>query len=303
MEPLNHDKERAGYALVTAARNEQEYIGSCIESVLGQTVRPVEWVIASDGSTDRTDAIVSDYARYNHFIKLVRKEHDQHQQGFASKVFALNMAARFLNVNDYQFIGNLDADITFQSDYYQKVLDKFGENPRLGIAGGYIFEREGGAFKSRPANSTWSVAGGIQLFRRECYQAVGGLKPMPLGGEDWYAEIMARMNGWEVKAFPDIPAFHHKPGADRRGLIQEAIREGAMDYSMGTHPIFELVKCVRRIKQKPYGIFAAYRMFGFLLQYVMRQRRPVTNEVIAYLRCEQISKLRNMPYMFSKQGF
>ena len=96
MAPLNPDKERAGYALITAARNEQEYIGRCIESVLGQTVRPVEWVIASDGSTDRTDAIVRDYARNNHFIKLIRKEHDQHQQGFASKVFALKYGGKVL---------------------------------------------------------------------------------------------------------------------------------------------------------------------------------------------------------------
>ena len=292
MEPLNPDKERAGYALVTAARNEQEYIGRCIESVLGQNIRPVAWVIASDGSADRTDAIVSDYARYNHFIKLIRKEHDQHQQGFASKVFALNMAARCLNVNDYQFIGNLDADITFQSDYYQKVLNKFGNNPRLGIAGGYIFERDGGAFKSRPSNSPWSVAGGIQLFRRECYQAVGGLKPMPLGGEDWHAEIMARMNGWEVTAFPDISAFHHKPSAGKRGLLKEAIREGAMDYSMGTHPLFEIVKCLRRVKQKPYGIFAAVRLYGFMRPCLMRQPWTAPKEVVKFLRSEQLFKLR-----------
>ena len=102
------------------------------------------------------------------------------------------------------------------------------------------------------------------------------------------------MNGWEVTAFPDIPAFHHKPSAGKRGLIKEAIREGAMDYSMGTHPLFELVKCVRRMKQKPYGIFAAYRIYGFLLQYAMRQGRPVTKEAMAFLRSEQLFKLRNM---------
>jgi poly-beta-1,6-N-acetyl-D-glucosamine synthase len=292
MKPLNPDKGQVCYALVTAARNEQEYIGRCIESVLGQTVRPVEWVIASDGSTDRTDAIVSDYARNNHFIRLIRKERCRQQQGFASKVFALNMAATCLNVDDYQFIGNLDADITFQSDYYRKVLDRFRENPKLGIAGGYIFEREGGAFKSRPANSTWSVAGGIQLFRRECYQAVGGLKPMPLGGEDWHAEIKARMDGWEVKAFPDIPAFHHKPSAGKRGLIKEAIREGAMDYSMGTHPLFEIVKCLRRVKQKPYGIFAAVRLYGFMRPCLMRQPWTAPKEVVEFLRSEQLFKLR-----------
>lgn len=283
---------KGGYVLVTAARNEEQYIGLCIESVLSQSVLPRKWVIVSDGSTDATEIIVNKYTKEHPFIQLIRKEPDQEMKGFTSKVHALGMGVELLKSVDYFLIGHLDADITLEQEYYAIILDKFNNQPKLGIAGGYFFEREHGVFKCHASNSPWSVAGGIQLFRSKCYQDIGGLKPMPLGGEDWYAEIQARMQGWEVEAFHDVPVFHHNPGVAKRGMIREAIREGDMDYSMGSHPFFEFVKCVRRVKQKPYFIFAMIRMYGFLRPYLIGQQRQVTEDVMVFLRNEQLSRLR-----------
>lgn len=285
--------QKNSYVLVTAARNEEQYIGLCIESVLLQSILPCKWVIVSDGSTDDTEKIIEKYIKDKPFIQFIRKEPDQAMAGFASKVFALGMGVKLLK-NDYFLIGHLDADITVEKDYYTIMLDKFNKNPKLGIAGGYFFETEHGAFKCHASNSPWSVAGGIQLFRSECYHNIGGLKPMPLGGEDWHAEIQARMQGWEVEAFPDVPVFHHNPGVAKRGIIREAIRAGAMDYAMGSHPLFELFKCFRRIQSKPYLVYAILRMYGFLKPYLMRQQRQVTNDVMIFLRNEQLSRLRKM---------
>ncbi len=283
-----------GYALITAAHNEEKYIGPCIASVLSQSIRPRRWVIVSDGSTDETDNIISKYTKIYPIIQFIRKEHDPEMKGFASKVCAINMGVEALKGMDYQLIGHLDADITLRKDYYETMINIFNDNPHLGITGGYISEKVKGSFKSRSANSPWSVSGGIQLFRRECYQDIGGLRPMPLGGEDWHAEILARMHGWHVISFPEIPVYHHKNSRNKRGRIKEAIREGAMDYSMGAHPIFEIFKCARRVKESPYFIFAIIRMYGFLKPYLMKTQRQVKKEEMQFLRLEQISRIKKV---------
>jgi len=284
--------QQSKYVLITAARNEEKYIERSIASVINQIVLPQKWVIVSDGSTDRTDKIVSSYKKQYNFIKLIRREQHERGQGFASKVQAIHKGVSQLKQTEYDFIGHLDADISMEKTYYSLILDKFKDNAKLGIAGGFIFENIEGTFKSRPLNVRWSVAGGIQLFRRICYNDINGLSPLELGGEDWHAETMARMKGWEVEAFPEIPAYHHKPSAGKRGFIKECIREGGMDFALGTHPLFEVIKNMRRIRQKPYFVYAAIRAVGFILPYLRRQQRPVSKEFVVFLRRTQIERLK-----------
>ena len=77
------------YVLVTPARNEAQFIELTLRSVIAQTVRPVRWVIVSDGSTDGTDDIVRKYSAEHSWIELVRMP-ERHQRHFAAKVNAFN---------------------------------------------------------------------------------------------------------------------------------------------------------------------------------------------------------------------
>jgi len=284
----------SNYVLITAARNEEAYIGATIKSVLLQTILPKKWVIVSDGSTDRTDEIIKQHLEHSNFIEFVRRDPSNYQNSdFASKVFAINAGYVRLKNDTYDYIGHLDADITFEPNYYELVLNIFKQNPFLGIAGGFIFEPTHGRFKSRSHNTVRSVAGGIQLFRRECYKAVGGFIPLKRGGEDWYAEVIARMKGWEVKSFPELHVFHHKLGILVRGAIKESLRQGAVDYSLGSHPLFEFFKCIRRVDEKPYLIGTFIRMCGFIWPYLSKQQRLVSIEFIGYLRDEQLTLLKS----------
>ena len=222
------------YVLITAARNEEKYIDATIKSVLSQTILPKKWVIVSDGSTDHTAEIIKKYSDHSNYIEFVRRDLGSNQNtDFASKVFALNAGYERLKNFAYDYIGHLDADITFEPDYYDNVLKLFEQDPLLGIAGGYIFEPVQGNFESRPYNTERSVAGGIQLFRRKCYENIGGFIPLKMGGEDTYAEVMARMKGWNVASFKEIIVHHHKIGSLTRGKIRECFRKGIMDYSLG----------------------------------------------------------------------
>jgi GT2 family glycosyltransferase len=281
------------YVLISAARNEVAYIEKTIQSVISQSILPAKWVIVSDGSTDGTDEIILKYADKYKLIHFVKRESNGQDQGFASKVYAVREASSHLNGVEYAFIGNLDADVTFDIHYIENIISKFSKNERLGITGGFIYEQNGGKFKSRPTNTTSSVAGAIQMFRRECFEEIGGLTPAKLGGEDWIAEIMARMRGWDVEAFPEYEVYHHKSSTATRGMLRERIRQGAVDYSLGSYPFFEIIKCMRRIKEKPYFVGAFVRMSSYFWHCCRREDRAISDKIVDFLRKEQLARLKS----------
>jgi glycosyltransferase involved in cell wall biosynthesis len=278
------------YILLTAARNEEAYIEKTIESVLSQTILPRKWVIVDDGSLDDTSKIVRKYGEHHQFICMLQRNKTAHRD-FASKVDALNDGFDFLGEISDEFIGNLDADITFGPSYYADLIGRFKNNPSLGIAGGFVYEERGGAFQSRRSNSTQSVGHAAQLVRRECFKAIGGYLPLRYGGEDWCAEISARMAGWCVEAFPEIKVFHHKSGGPVNKRVGAAFRQGLMDYSLGSLALFELFKCLVRISERPFVIGAVSRLAGFSLGHLRRDEIAVPREVAELLRREQKERL------------
>jgi glycosyltransferase involved in cell wall biosynthesis len=285
------------YVLVTAAYNEEALIGKAIASIVAQTCPPKEWVIVSDGSTDRTDEIVRQYEEECDFIRLLSLR-TPHARDFAAQVNAINSGVNSLTTSEYQFIGNLDADVTFEPTYYENLLQKFEQDPRLGLAGGYIQEKHGRNFTVRRTNSTASVAHAVQLFRRECFESIGGYTPLQYGGPDWYAEVSLRMRGWGVRSFPDLPVFHHRPTGTADQLLRHRFRQGRLDFSLGSHPLFEIVKCLKRVPEKPAVTGAISRLAGFCWSYVRKQPRSVPRDFVSFLRREQLDRL----LAFSKLG-
>jgi glycosyltransferase involved in cell wall biosynthesis len=281
------------YVLITTALNEEAYIGRTIRSVISQTVLPMKWVIVSDGSEDRTDEIIRDAAREVDFIQFVRHEAKESRLGFSSKVFALRAAALKLSGLEYEYIGILDADISLDAHYYENMISKMESNVLLGIAGGFIYEKRKDGFECRAFNTDRSVAGGIQFFRRKCYEQIGGLTPVEFGGEDWIAETTARMHGWRVEAFPDFRVYHHKSSGGARGVWRERVREGKMDHAVGSHPLFEVIKCLRRTSKQRFSLGGFVRMASFLKSYCLRETKSVPPCVEATLRREQMQRLRS----------
>jgi len=292
---MQRQRHPESYVLVTAAYNEGELIENTICSILSQTCRPGKWVIVSDASTDDTDAIVARYAADNPFIQLHRLTGD-HPRNFAAQAQAINAGIAQLAATDFDFIGNLDADITLAPSYVEELLEKFHEDPELGLGGGLIYEKcADDVFRSRPDNSLSSVAHAVQLFRRPCFQAIGGrYMPLPYGGPDTYAEVTARMNGWRVASFADLKALHHRTTGSAGGMVRGCFRQGRMDHSLGTLPAFEVLKILRRLNVNPWLIGAAVRLGGFIFSYCRGEKRAASDEFVAYFRHEQGSRLRNL---------
>src|SRR5579862_5997615 len=122
------------YVLITPARNEAEYIGLTIQSMLAQTLRPLRWVIVNDGSTDQTEEIARAAAFGNDWIEIVRMP-ERSERHFAGKVGAFHAGYARLKGLEFDVVGNLDADVSFGPDHFGLLLGKMGENPRLGVAG------------------------------------------------------------------------------------------------------------------------------------------------------------------------
>jgi len=279
-----------GYVLMTAAYNEEAHIATTIESVLSQTVLPNRWIIVSDGSRDRTDEIVQKYARRHGFIRFLRAGRPP-GRSFRCKVMALRAGCVLLEGIDYEFIGNLDADVSVCNTYFEDIIHHFEKRSGLGLTGGFVCEERDGQFQNRTINRVYSVAHAAQLMRRECYESMGGYAVLEYGGEDWHAQTSLRMMGWSVEALPELKVLHHRGTGKGSNLMRHRFRQGRMDYAFGSVGLFEIVKCLRLLPDEPFLIGAIARLLGFFWSWVCREERPVSGKFIAFLRREQNERL------------
>lgn len=279
------------YTLMTPARNEEAFIEKTLQAVVAQTALPQRWIIVNDGSTDRTAEIVSQYAAAHPFIHLVTTSGDE-QRNFGSKSKALHYAYSQLEGVDFNYIGNLDADISFDPHYYENILHKMAQNPNLGLAGGVRHDLINGKFKRIPCASN-SVGGPIQLFRRDCYEEIGGYMVLPHGGIDAVAEMTARMCGWDVRSFPEYPVYHYRStGRAKHSLWSVLFHAGIRDYTIGYNLLFECIRAVKRFRNRPYIIGPFIFLSGYLWAMLNRFERPISPKLISFLQQEQLGRLK-----------
>ncbi len=294
---MNERRSPLTYALITPARNERRYIERVIESVVAQTVRPSRWIIVSDGSTDGTDEIVATCAARHPWIDLLRMP-EHRDRSFAAKATCFNAAYERLKSSEFDVIGNLDADITLPSDYYEFLLGKFAANAQLGVAGTPFVDHD-----AEPESHTYAhrfadldhVSGAAQTFRKTCFEQVGGYVPIKGGGIDWVAVTTARMKGWQTRTFVERTCTHHrKMGTAGRGPLAARFRHGREDYYVGGHPVWQILRGVFQMKNPPFVVGGLCVIAGYFWAMTTRAERPVSAEVVAFHRSEQMARLRKV---------
>jgi hypothetical protein len=192
----------------------------------------------------------------------------------------------------YEVIVSLDADISFESDYFSYLLTKLAEDPELGLVGTPFDEGRGQIYDYRYV-SIEHVSGACQVFRRECFNAIGGYLPVKGGLIDRIAVISARMKGWKTRTFTDKTCFHHRAmGTAHQGRVAAKFKDGAKDYAIGNHPFWELLRSAYQITKRPLVIGGVALGAGYLWSTIRRVQRPVSTELIRFHRGEQMDRLR-----------
>ena len=279
------------YVLITPARNEAKFIELTLQSVVAQTVRPMRWVVVSDGSTDGMDEIVKKYATENPWIELLRMP-ERRERSFAGKVQAFNAGYDRVREMPYQVIVSLDADISFEKDYFEFLLQKLEESPALGLVGTPFKESANAVYDYRFVNIE-HVSGACQVFLRECFETIGGYVPVKGGGIDYIAVITARMKGWKTRTFTDKVCLHHREmGTAERGSLAARFKIGVKDYNFGNHPLWEVFRTFYQMSQRPFAIGGLALASGFVWASVRRAERPVSKELVEFSRQEQMDRLK-----------
>ncbi len=281
------------YVLITPAHNEGAYIEKTIQSVVAQTVLPERWIIVSDGSTDDTESIVAKYLPGRSWMELVTLP-PRTERHFAAKVNAFNAGYERVKHLEFDVIGNIDADVSFEPDYMQCLLDKFQSMPELGVAGTHYVEGEFHSFRDSYIN-VHHVNGQCQMFRRTCFEDIGGYVPIKGGGIDWVAVTTARMKGWTTMSFEDRVFQHHRTmGTAGTGVLGARFHYGKKDYFLGGHPVWQLFRGTFQMAKRPYLLGGLCLMLGYFWCWVRRLPRPVSAEVMRFHRAEQMARLKGL---------
>jgi biofilm PGA synthesis N-glycosyltransferase PgaC len=278
----------AKYVVITPVRDEEKYIEATIRSVTSQTILPREWIVVDDGSSDKTAEIVKRYAAMFPWIHVVSRPNRGFRKSGGGVIEAFYGGFNNVNCADWEFIVKLDGDLTFSADYFEKCFEHFEREPKLGVGGGDIYHEFGGTLKVE-ANPKFHVRGATKIYRRACWEAIGGL--WQAAGWDTIDEVKANMLGWKSYSFPELRIIHHRLTGTAEGAVRDRIKHGVACYVSGYHPLFLAASCVSRLIQKPYLIGSVAICYGFLKAYWIRMPRVSDTRLIKYIRTQQLRRL------------
>jgi hypothetical protein len=138
------------------------------------------------------------------------------------------------------------------------------------------------------------VSGACQVFRRECFEAIGGYVPIKGGSIDHIAVISSRMKGWKTRTWTEKVCIHHREiGTAQRGVFNSRFKYGIKDYAVGNHPLWEIFRVCYQMTRNPVCIGGVALGAGYLWATLRHLDRPVPKELVRFHRQEQLRRLKN----------
>jgi cellulose synthase/poly-beta-1,6-N-acetylglucosamine synthase-like glycosyltransferase len=281
------------FVIITPAYNEEAHLEVTIPSVTSQTRVPLRWIIVDDGSTDHTREKVLQVSQSFPWVVYHRRYRQPGQAYFASNVYAIMEGVGLVKDLDYEYLAILDADITLPKDYYEQIFSRFDSHPDLGVASG-IYENLVNGSLQKVIHDRRTTPKAIQVFRRTCFEQIGGYLPLQQGGEDTCSCIMARMKGWKSWSFPDVKVVHRRPTGvgNAKNILRARFVQGRADYGVSTHPLFMVVKSLKRcLLESPRFVSGILRLAGYTYGFIKRDPRQMPPDVARYARREQVRRV------------
>lgn len=262
------------YVVISPVKDEVRHVKHTLESMLKQTTIPVRWIIVDDGSTDGTTELIESYCARCDFIELIQRPAGQARQPGGGVIRAFNVGLEAASRLDYEVIVKLDCDLSFEADYFETLLQKFSADPTLGIASGVYFESINGQPWSAVEMPNYHAAGASKMVRRSCFEKIGGF--VTSRGWDTVDEIKAQSQGWKTTHFPEAKMKHWKPEGTGIGRWKTNIMHGEIYYLTGGGLSFFVLKVLRRMQSRPYGVGGLGLVWGYLGSRLAGKERLVT---------------------------
>ncbi|MDH5722390.1 MAG: glycosyltransferase family 2 protein [Alphaproteobacteria bacterium] len=281
------------YILISPCKDEGAYIEKTLRSVLNQTIKPVQWVIVDDGSSDNSVEIIKKYKEQMPFIKIVIRPKGERKVG-AGVIHAFNEGLKHIDVPDYDFLCKFDVDLDLKPRYFEVLMQRMNEDPRLGTCSGkaYYIHPQTGERKSELCGDEASV-GMTKFYRRDCFEQIGGF--VAEVGWDGYDCHRARWFGWRALSWdePDLQFIHLRPmGSSQKSIYRGRIRHGKGQFHIGTHPLFFLISSAyRSVRQRPYITGTFFSIYGYIKAWLSGEKRFGDAEMVKFIQSYQMKAL------------
>ena len=230
------------YGIIMPVRNESAFIDTTIQCLIKQTVSPAFLIVVNDGSTDNTGDIVDRYVKSFDWVHVLHRKDRGYRKNGIGVMEAFYDGFQNIKMNTWEYICKLDGDLSFDNDFFEKILERFELEPGLGIAGGKILNVIGSKRVFEP-HPDFHVRGAVKMYRRSCWETIGGLVKMT--GWDTYDEIKAIMEGWTTKTIGSLPVLHYRPTGNADGIYRNYFKNGTGSYILGYNPVFLILRAVK----------------------------------------------------------
>jgi glycosyltransferase involved in cell wall biosynthesis len=273
------------YAVVTPVLNERENLDRLEGALSSQTVAPLAWVIVDTGSEDggieRAEALAGEHP----WIRTLAVSPGRARGGPIVRAFNAGLSAVPRGVD---VVVKVDADVSFEHDYFARLLEAFAAEPRLGIASGACLEIREGEWRPRhvTAGNVW---GACRAYRLACLEQVSPLEERM--GWDGIDVLKASARGWRTGLVDGLTFRHHRGEGSRDGSrFAPWIARGRVAHYMGYRPSFLVIRALRHTLSNPAAIMM---IAGWAKPALAREPACSDETARAYLRRQQ--RLRELP--------
>ena len=275
------------YLLITPVFNEEDHLNRYLDSIIDQNLKPRLFILVDDNSTDRSKEIILDYSRKYNWIKYSYHVSQPKKVQGSKVIEAFNFGLDNLDLNSYDFISKIDADIELPQDYFQTINEHFNENSRLGICGGKIEELRNDIWEKK-WQADYHVRGALKSYRISCFNEMDGI--LPVLGWDGIDEIKAMYLGWDVLSI-DKYAKHFRNASSDYRPIKMQFKYGIAAYRNGNNLFLTLIRTIVKSIQKPFILSGISFFVGYLYSFIRRDHKNVEKTLAKYINKFHLKRL------------